>query len=101
MVWQHGCVAIIMVTELVEGGKTKCHKYWPDEDDGEVKAFAPNTNSDDVNTGPIPHTRSLRSHVHVLAPPTLCCVLTPGGVLLQESFDDQPEPIVLVCKSHV
>lgn len=31
MVWEQNCSLIIMVTPLVEAGRTKCHKYWPDE----------------------------------------------------------------------
>lgn len=31
MVWEQHCSLIIMVTPLVEAGRVKCHKYWPDE----------------------------------------------------------------------
>lgn len=31
MVWEQSCSLIIMVTPLVEAGRVKCHKYWPDE----------------------------------------------------------------------
>lgn len=31
MVWEQNCSLIIMVTPLIEGGRIKCHKYWPDE----------------------------------------------------------------------
>lgn len=31
MVWEQNCSLIIMVTPLVEAGRVKCHKYWPDE----------------------------------------------------------------------
>lgn len=34
MVWEQNSSLIIMVTPLIEGGRTKCHKYWPDERDG-------------------------------------------------------------------
>ncbi|XP_076349495.1 receptor-type tyrosine-protein phosphatase mu-like isoform X2 [Tachypleus tridentatus] len=30
MVWQEGVTLIAMVTNLIEKGKTKCEKYWPD-----------------------------------------------------------------------
>uniref|UniRef100_H2Y4Y3 protein-tyrosine-phosphatase n=1 Tax=Ciona savignyi TaxID=51511 RepID=H2Y4Y3_CIOSA len=33
MVWQERSNIIVMVTNLVELGKRKCHKYWPDERD--------------------------------------------------------------------
>ncbi|XP_068605445.1 receptor-type tyrosine-protein phosphatase N2-like [Brachionichthys hirsutus] len=31
MVWENGCVVIVMVTPLVEGGVKQCYHYWPDE----------------------------------------------------------------------
>lgn len=31
MVWEQNCSLIIMVTPLIEAGRVKCHKYWPDE----------------------------------------------------------------------
>ncbi|XP_069125800.1 receptor-type tyrosine-protein phosphatase mu-like isoform X3 [Argopecten irradians] len=33
MVWQLNTGKIVMVTKLVEGGKIKCHQYWPEEGD--------------------------------------------------------------------
>ena len=39
MVWQEKTTVIVMVTNLVEMGKRKCHKYWPDgwEEYGSLK----------------------------------------------------------------
>lgn len=31
MVWEQGCVAVVMTTNLEEGGKSKCERYWPKE----------------------------------------------------------------------
>ena len=31
MAWDNKIPAIIMLTKLVEAGKPKCHKYWPDK----------------------------------------------------------------------
>lgn len=31
MVWEQGCVAIVMLTPLVEEGVNQCARYWPDE----------------------------------------------------------------------
>ena len=30
MVWQERSPSIVMITNLEEGGKTKCQQYWPD-----------------------------------------------------------------------
>lgn len=29
MVWEQKCATIVMLTKDKEGGRTKCHKYWP------------------------------------------------------------------------
>ncbi|XP_055062984.2 receptor-type tyrosine-protein phosphatase N2 [Misgurnus anguillicaudatus] len=31
MVWESGCVVIVMLTPLTENGIKQCHQYWPDE----------------------------------------------------------------------
>ncbi|XP_069504080.1 receptor-type tyrosine-protein phosphatase N2 isoform X2 [Ambystoma mexicanum] len=31
MVWENGCVVIVMLTPLSENGVKQCHHYWPDE----------------------------------------------------------------------
>uniref|UniRef100_A0A8D3BYI2 Receptor-type tyrosine-protein phosphatase N2-like n=1 Tax=Scophthalmus maximus TaxID=52904 RepID=A0A8D3BYI2_SCOMX len=31
MVWENGCVVIVMLTPLVESGAKQCYHYWPDE----------------------------------------------------------------------
>ncbi|KAG7246302.1 hypothetical protein CRUP_030162, partial [Coryphaenoides rupestris] len=31
MVWENGCVVIVMLTPLVEAGVKQCYHYWPDE----------------------------------------------------------------------
>lgn len=31
MVWEQGCVVIVLLTKLTENGEAKCHRYWPDE----------------------------------------------------------------------
>ena len=30
MVWQERCQTVVMLANLVEGDKIKCHKYWPE-----------------------------------------------------------------------
>ena len=29
MVWEYKCATIVMLTKCTEGGRVKCHKYWP------------------------------------------------------------------------
>ncbi|XP_039297087.1 uncharacterized protein LOC111044754 [Nilaparvata lugens] len=31
MVWEQGCVVMVMLTRLVESDVTMCHRYWPEE----------------------------------------------------------------------
>jgi len=31
MVWEQGCVVIVMLTRLVENEVVLCHRYWPEE----------------------------------------------------------------------
>ncbi|TNN73371.1 Receptor-type tyrosine-protein phosphatase N2 [Liparis tanakae] len=31
MVWESGCVVVVMLTPLSENGVKQCHPYWPDE----------------------------------------------------------------------
>lgn len=31
MVWESGCVVVVMLTPLSENGVKQCHRYWPDE----------------------------------------------------------------------
>lgn len=46
MVWLENCGKIVMLTNLSEGGKKKCEKYWPDDamKYGELKVVCTNTN---------------------------------------------------------
>ncbi|XP_031818260.1 receptor-type tyrosine-protein phosphatase U isoform X1 [Sarcophilus harrisii] len=39
MVWQEHCSSIVMITKLVEVGRVKCSRYWPDDSEmyGDIK----------------------------------------------------------------
>ncbi|XP_058853628.1 receptor-type tyrosine-protein phosphatase U-like isoform X5 [Acipenser ruthenus] len=45
MVWQENCFSIVMITKLVEVGRVKCCKYWPDDTEiyGDIKITLLNT----------------------------------------------------------
>lgn len=36
MVWEQNARIIVTVTQLQEGGRIKCHKYWPEEEEAQV-----------------------------------------------------------------
>lgn len=31
MVWEQGCVVMVMLTRLIENDQSLCHRYWPEE----------------------------------------------------------------------
>jgi tyrosine-protein phosphatase non-receptor type 11 len=37
MIWQENCQVIVMTTRMLERGKVKCFKYWPDKNDPEIE----------------------------------------------------------------
>lgn len=37
MVWEKSVEVLVMTTGLMEGGRVKCNRYWPREDQGEVE----------------------------------------------------------------
>ena len=39
MVWEQQANLIVMVTNEVEGGKLKCHRYWPNAEDPKVSMW--------------------------------------------------------------
>ena len=39
LVWQERAPTIVMITNLVEGTKIKCHQYWPDKDSARFGPF--------------------------------------------------------------
>ncbi len=34
MIWEQNCATIVMLTKEREGGKAKCHQYWPESGAG-------------------------------------------------------------------
>lgn len=30
MIWEQGCTAIVMLTDVIEAGKVRCCRYWPE-----------------------------------------------------------------------
>ncbi|XP_053395786.1 receptor-type tyrosine-protein phosphatase T-like [Mercenaria mercenaria] len=49
MIWQTECSKVVMLTNVIEEGKTKCEQYWPEEGSsstfGSVTVFTENTES--------------------------------------------------------
>ena len=39
LVWQERSPTIVMITNLVEGAKIKCHQYWPDKESAKYGPF--------------------------------------------------------------
>ena len=39
LVWQERVPTVVMITNLVEGTKIKCHQYWPDNDSARFGPF--------------------------------------------------------------
>jgi protein tyrosine phosphatase len=39
MVWEYKIPTVVMVTNEVEGGKLKCHRYWPEGEGQEVETY--------------------------------------------------------------
>lgn len=48
MVWEHDCVAIVMLTALVEEGVNQCARYWPDEGSSRCHNFEINLVSEHI-----------------------------------------------------
>lgn len=34
MIWEQNCATIVMLTQETEGGKIRCHRYWPESGAG-------------------------------------------------------------------
>ena len=39
LVWQERVPTVVMITNLVEGTRIKCHQYWPDKDSARFGPF--------------------------------------------------------------
>jgi protein tyrosine phosphatase len=39
MLWEHRCEALLMLTNLVEGGVLKCDRYWPTAEEDDVMQY--------------------------------------------------------------
>ena len=78
LVWQEKAPTIVMITNLEEGGKTKCQQYWPDSGN---KAFGPFqvtvTNQQMLADYTI---RSLLVQVCVCTPVCVMCVGMPTHI---------------------
>ncbi|XP_062850582.1 receptor-type tyrosine-protein phosphatase N2 isoform X2 [Trichomycterus rosablanca] len=48
MVWESGCVVIVMLTPLSENGTKQCHQYWPDEGSDQYHIYEVNLVSEHI-----------------------------------------------------
>ena len=39
MIWEQGCVVIVMLTRLQDNGYQLCHRYWPEEGSEQYHIF--------------------------------------------------------------
>lgn len=53
MVWESGCVVIVMLTPLSENGVRQCYHYWPDEGSNLYHVY-------EVPAAPAPRRRTVR-----------------------------------------
>ncbi|KAI0217926.1 Tyrosine-protein phosphatase non-receptor type 11 [Lamellibrachia satsuma] len=129
MIWQQNSRIIVMTTKLVERGKNKCVKYWPDEQETKemevytgtlrVKNISENTTQDHVvrefdvsfqSNDPIvdPEPPKKVYHFHFKAWPDHGVPSDPGCVLsfLQDIGDKQESipdagPVVVHCSAGI
>ena len=43
MIWEQGCVVIVMLTRLQDNGYQLCHRYWPEEGSEQYHIFEVST----------------------------------------------------------
>ena len=39
MIWEQGCVVIVMLSRLQDNGYQLCHRYWPEEGSEQYHIF--------------------------------------------------------------
>ena len=50
MIWEQGCVVIVMLTRLQDNGYQLCHRYWPEEGSEQYHIFEANIYNNISNT---------------------------------------------------
>uniref|UniRef100_A0A8C4WG40 Receptor-type tyrosine-protein phosphatase U n=1 Tax=Gopherus evgoodei TaxID=1825980 RepID=A0A8C4WG40_9SAUR len=113
MVWQEHCSSIVMITKLVEVGRVKCSKYWPDDSEmyGDIKItlvksellaeYAVRTFA--LERGLLGAARGEAVPLHVVAPNTGCLTTPPGSWAfirrVKASTPLDVGPIVIHCSA--
>ncbi|XP_065346472.1 receptor-type tyrosine-protein phosphatase kappa-like [Cloeon dipterum] len=113
MVWQEQVSLIVMLTNLTEGGKVKCEKYWPDADQEAkfgrltVRNMREEINADYVTRDLLvtrENTKKIVQQLHYTNWPNHGVPLYPQSIaIFREKFTHRNElaPILVHCSAGV
>ena len=80
LVWQERSPTIVMITNLVEGTKIKCHQYWPDKESAKYGPFEVSLIDQQILADYTVRTLILQVPLHIVC---LHCKPATGTVCMQ------------------